>query len=245
MTRIYRVTITRLPFKFSRKLAGEGRNQVDRPHKCDAPRMCCTSKMKAAFILFVALVPLVDATADSFSEAGPTLSRRRLNWNETFVDVDEADVEATESADVRYMYSVSLLSNANVPEGSLDDVEAHVDEILKPLFDFSLCFESLSPGEVVSTRERLLRGGQNERKLPLIRCPSSCKNSGSTSCRSLGCAYCTKCRRRRSRSLSAVTRLSIQDRKAIEADIDALLQPYCLMDATCLLKSRVKQHLVS
>jgi hypothetical protein len=201
--------------------------------------------MKVAFILFLALVSLVDATADLFSGAGQSLSRRSLNGNETVVDVDETDVEATESADVRYMYSVSLLSNANVPEGSLDDIEAHVDEILKPLFDFSLCFESLSPGEVVSTRRRFLRREQNERKLPLIRCPSSCKNSGSSYCRSLGCAYCTKCRRRRDRYLSVVTRLSIQDRKAIEDDIDALLQPYCLGVATCLLKSRVKQHLVS
>jgi hypothetical protein len=207
--------------------------------------MCCSSKMNVAFILFVALVSLVDATADSFSKAGPSLSRRRLNGNETVVDVDETDVEATEPTNVQYMYSVSLLSNANVPEVSLDDIEAHVDEILKPLFDFSLCFESLGPGEAVSTRRRFLRREQNERRLPLIRCPSSCKSSGSSYCRSLGCAYCTRCRRQRGRSLSAVTRLSIQERKAIEADIDTLLQPYCLGDATCLLKSRVKQHLVS
>jgi hypothetical protein len=203
--------------------------------------------MKAILIFLAVLFShsLGDAAVDLSSEAGQGLSRRSLDGNETVVYVDETDVEPTDSADVRYMYSVSLLSNANVPEGSLNDIEAHVDDVLQPLFDFSLCFESLSPGETVPAPQRFLRREQHERVLPLIRCPSSCRTSGSTYCRSLGCAYCSRCRRQRGRALQGATRLSIQDRKAIEADIDALLQPYCLGVTTCLLKSRLKQHIVS
>jgi hypothetical protein len=201
--------------------------------------------MKGIFIFLVALFSrsLGDATVDLSSEVDQGLSRRSLNGNETLVNVDETDAEPT--AGVRYMYSVSLLSNANVPEGSLDDIQAHVDDILKPLFDFSLCFESLRPGDAVPPPQRFLRGDQDDRELLLIRCPSSCQTSGSTYCRSLGCAYCSKCRRQRGRALPVVPRLSIQDRKAIEDDIDALLQPYCLGNASCLLKSRLKQHILS
>jgi hypothetical protein len=204
-----------------------------------------TSKMKGIFVFLVALFSrsLGDATVDLSSEVDQGLSRRSLNGNETLVNVDDTDAEPT--AGVRYMYSVSLLSNANVPEGSLDDIQAHVDDILKPLFDFSLCFESLRPGDAVPPPQRFLRGDQDDRELLLIRCPSSCRTSGSTYCRSLGCAYCSKCRRQRRRALPVVPRLSIQARKAIEDDIDALLQPYCLGDASCLLKSRLKQHILS
>jgi hypothetical protein len=61
-------------------------------------------------------------------------------------------------------------------------------------------------------------------------CPNSCSNSGSTYCRSLGCAYCGTCRRFL-RTLATAT--------SVENAMNRLLAPYCQGVAGCTLWSKV------
>jgi hypothetical protein len=166
---------------------------------------------------------------------------RILQQNETGVLVTLVDNEtSTPPSTVEVnVYAVYLLSNANVLANTLASIANRTNEITKPLFDYLPCLEPLSPGDGPPSANRLLRGQMKHRQLPST-CPASCSSSGSLTCRALKCAYCGKtCLRERGRTLALS--LSGQDRKTIESQIDALLEPYCLGNRNCLLKSRVKQ----
>jgi hypothetical protein len=74
------------------------------------------------------------------------------------------------------------------------------------------------------------------RDLQMSSCPSKCKNSGSTYCRSLGCAYCTSCRRNL-RSLVSTSTTNIAT--AIKTELDADLASYCNGVTGCKLWTKV------
>jgi hypothetical protein len=78
------------------------------------------------------------------------------------------------------------------------------------LGQYLLNCEVLEPGKSTAGRDRDLavreetaamlrgsQGGEEGRDLAASTCPSACSTSGSTKCKSLGCAFCDRCRRRR------------------------------------------------
>jgi hypothetical protein len=76
------------------------------------------------------------------------------------------------------------------------------------------------------------------RDLQMSTCPSSCKNSGSTYCRSLGCAYCTRCRRNL-RSLAVSSTATTQIASSIKSELDSDLASYCTGASGCQLWTKV------
>jgi hypothetical protein len=79
--------------------------------------------------------------------------------------------------------------------------------MFQALGQYLLNCDFLEPGKSTPGRDRdllalddnaMLRGSHDEdRDLADTSCPNQCSKSGSTKCRSLGCAFCGKCRRRR------------------------------------------------
>jgi hypothetical protein len=120
------------------------------------------------------------------------------------------------------LYQLVLHSNS---EAALDEAFADSSAILQDWIDDEPASESLvvvAPGETVTVEG----GGARERSLQINTCPNRCSNSGSTYCRSLGCAFCgTSCARRRNllRPLDSAGRSLI----AVEAKLTAALAPYC------------------
>jgi hypothetical protein len=72
------------------------------------------------------------------------------------------------------------------------------------------------------------------RELADLGCPNSCSNSGSTRCRSLGCAYCGECGGR----LLQQMRTASQQR-TIESDLQSQLDKYCEGKTGCKLHARI------
>lgn len=84
------------------------------------------------------------------------------------------------------------------------------------------------------------------RALQVKTCPSACSKSGGNYCRSMGCAYCGRCRRRRllrtltvrgSRSRSLRGDLSLAD--AVELALGRVLSLYCLGVPGCKLRAEI------
>jgi hypothetical protein len=119
------------------------------------------------------------------------------------------------------LYQLVLHSNS---ETALDAAAADSSAILQDWIDDEPASESLvavAPGETVPA------GGTRARNLQINTCPNRCWNSGSTYCRSLGCAFCgTSCARRRNllRHLDSAAGRSLI---AVEAKLNAALAPYC------------------
>jgi hypothetical protein len=83
--------------------------------------------------------------------------------------------------------------------------------------------------------------GNNVRKLQISTCPNSCRNSGSTYCKSLGCAYCTRCRRNLRSLMSTSTATSIAS--SIKSSMDSDLSSYCSGISGCQLWTKVYEVL--
>jgi hypothetical protein len=79
------------------------------------------------------------------------------------------------------------------------------------------------------------------RKLQVNTCPSKCSNSGSTYCKSLGCAYCTRCRRNLRSLMSTSTATSIAS--SIKSSMDSDLSSYCSGISGCQLWTKVYEVL--
>jgi hypothetical protein len=75
-----------------------------------------------------------------------------------------------------------------------------------------------------------------KRDLQVSTCPSKCRTSGSTYCRSLGCAYCSNCRRNL-RSLVSTSTTSIAS--SIKTELDSDLASYCNGVSGCQLWTKV------
>jgi hypothetical protein len=89
--------------------------------------------------------------------------------------------------------------------------------MFESLGQYLLNCEFLETGKSTAGRDRdlavreetaaMLRGSQGSeegRDLATTTCPSACSTSGSTKCRSLGCAFCDRCRRRRELPFSSL-----------------------------------------
>lgn len=89
--------------------------------------------------------------------------------------------------------------------------------MFESLGQYLLNCEFLEPGASPAGRDRdlvvsedntaaaMLRGSEEGRDLAATSCPSACSSSGSTKCRSLGCAFCGRCRRRRELPFSSLS----------------------------------------
>jgi hypothetical protein len=76
-----------------------------------------------------------------------------------------------------------------------------------------------------------------ERDLQVNTCPNSCKNSGSNYCKSLGCAYCTRCRRNLRSLMSATSTTNIAT--SIKSELDSDLASFCSGVSGCKLWTKV------
>jgi hypothetical protein len=90
-----------------------------------------------------------------------------------------------------------------------------------------------------------LRGGRTieRRDKSAFSCPNSCTNSGSTKCRSLGCAFCGKCRREltnngTSGGLGEFT-LSSSNALKIENTFNSGLKHFCLFRSRCRIYVKI------
>jgi hypothetical protein len=120
------------------------------------------------------------------------------------------------------LYQLVLHSNS---EAALDAAAADSSAILQDWIDdepSSVALVAIAPGKAVPADEG---GGARERNLQISTCPGSCWNSGSTYCRSLGCAYCGRscARRNLRRSFGS----GGQSPGQAEAKLNAALAPYC------------------
>jgi hypothetical protein len=89
----------------------------------------------------------------------------------------------------------------------------------------------------------MLRGeGDHETERKLFDCPNQCSNSGSNTCRLLGCAYCGVCRRFLQQAAAAAYSSTINKHRKIESDLTAdLTAAYCNNQAGCSLKAIIKR----
>jgi hypothetical protein len=111
---------------------------------------------------------------------------------------------------------LTLMVNAtNAPDGALDRAQQDAAVFLQKLTAMEgPAYTAIAPGQALPYSVRMLRGGGGEggededleeeeaeagangnRRRKLIDCPNQCSNSGSYTCRLLGCAYCGACRR--------------------------------------------------
>jgi hypothetical protein len=154
---------------------------------------------------------------------------------------------------------LTLLVNAtNAPPGALDKAQADAATFLQTFVSLEgSSYKSLTPGQEVyavsttSTTDnnavRMLRGGDQEEDedseqessslhehRKLIDCPNACSNSGSLTCRLLGCAYCGRCRRRLRDLLQGKQR-------QIEASLTSDLSSYCNGKPDCTIKAIIQR----
>ena len=102
----------------------------------------------------------------------------------------------------------------------------------------SVEFEAVGPGQTAPDSYRHLRGEAEHdgRNLQVNTCPSRCANSGSTYCRSLGCAYCGQdCARRLREAIEA------NGAAAIESDLNAEVSSYCGTRSNCSVYVKILQ----
>jgi hypothetical protein len=129
-----------------------------------------------------------------------------------------------------------------------EDVLNHVSDgtsaaLLNTLLDAEPdTFQSLRPGEDLPPANRL-RGlrlsatpsssfAGDGRALQIHTCPPQCAHSGSTYCRSLGCAFCGQsCSRRLLADGGAAA--------AVEATMNEALAPYCASDPKCEIGAKI------
>jgi hypothetical protein len=153
------------------------------------------------------------------------------------------------------LYAWVIYGNG-VPDSIQNDIDVDSDKLLQKLQKHEgHGFSALAPGHLVGgggARDLLSDGdarrvqeppqsgasdGPDDGRRGLVgTCPSSCSNSGSTYCRSLGCAYCSTCRRRR-RNIRYLRNLASP--QSVENALDKDLAAYCKGVPDCALWSKV------
>jgi hypothetical protein len=135
---------------------------------------------------------------------------------------------------------LTLLVNAtNAPAGALDRAVADASIYMAKMTSLEgSSYSSVEAGETVPNSVRMLRGDGDERKL--FDCPNQCSNSGSNTCRLLGCAYCGVCRR--FLLTEEGRQLWTNKHRSIESDLTSdLTEAYCNNQAGCSLKAIIKR----
>jgi hypothetical protein len=126
------------------------------------------------------------------------------------------------------------------------NVKAVVDEVSNDslmvmstfLQEESVQFEAVGPGQTPPDAYRHLRGAADHdgRNLQVNTCPSRCQTSGSTYCRSLGCAYCgSSCDRRLREALEAYGAASL------ESSLNDEVSSYCGTRSNCSVYVKILQ----
>jgi hypothetical protein len=146
----------------------------------------------------------------------------------------------------------------NAPDGALDKAQADAATFLQKFGVMEgSSYTVIAPGQTVPNVVRMLRGGgdgdvgatgegedgseeeeidplQGSSHRKLIDCPNSCSNSGSNSCRLLGCAYCGRCRR--------LQQLSKNKQRKIESLLTSdLTAAYCQAKLDCSIKAVINR----
>jgi hypothetical protein len=135
------------------------------------------------------------------------------------------------------------VESTSAPAGALDKAQADAETFLAKMTSLEGSgYTATEAGMAVPNSIRMLRDGsgeerQGERKL--IDCPSQCSNSGSYTCRLLGCAYCGACRR----LLTEDDReLWTNKQRTIEASLTSdLSAAYCQGKVGCSIKATIKR----
>lgn len=148
----------------------------------------------------------------------------------------------------------------NAPWGADLAALAAAKTLFESVMQWLLTCEFLEPGKAPTTRNRelaaaaeeeiepessqgrALRGAaeHEERDLSLSTCPSTCSNSGTTKCRSLGCAFCGRCRRDlQTTNTTTDFTLSIANALKIEGTFNSGLKIFCLFKSTCKIYAKI------
>jgi hypothetical protein len=139
---------------------------------------------------------------------------------------------------------LTLLVNAtNAPAGALDKAVADASIYMaKMTTQEGSSYSTVSAGQTVPNSVRMLRaeGADHDNERKLFDCPNQCSNSGSNTCRLLGCAYCGVCRRLQ--QAAAFSSTTINKHRKIESDLTAdLTAAYCENKPGCSLKAIIKR----
>jgi hypothetical protein len=170
----------------------------------------------------------------------------------------------TASADL-----LTLMVNAtNAPKGALDKAQEDAAALLERFVSMEgASYTAVAPGQAVPdpVRRLLLRGdseradagtlskghddasgnavdpvpGDARHRNLGIDCPNQCSDSGSYTCRFLGCAYCGRCNRRQ-RVLQGSSSNSNKHRK-IESELSADLSAYCRGKPGCSIRAVIQR----
>jgi hypothetical protein len=142
---------------------------------------------------------------------------------------------------------LTLLVNAtNAPAGALDKAAADASIYMaKMTTQEGSSYSTVSAGQAVPNSVRMLRadgGGDHDNERKLIDCPNQCSNSGSNTCRLLGCAYCGVCRRFLQQAAAFSSTTTLNKHRKIESDLTAeLTAAYCENKPGCTLKAIIKR----
>jgi hypothetical protein len=146
--------------------------------------------------------------------------------------------------------SVAMIKGTGVPSR----VQRRIENGLADLLDLLKLaepsdYDIYAPGEVINTtagvrRRELLQAPEDATQLAVApsatdggrelqtmkTCPSSCSTSGRNYCRSMGCAYCSRCRRRRRNLRGDLSLVG-----AVEFTLSKVVSLYCLGVVGCKL----------
>jgi hypothetical protein len=149
-----------------------------------------------------------------------------------------------------------IVTATNAPQGALDQAQQDAAAFLQKFGAMEgSSYTVIAPGQTVPSAARMLRGdvlgdadvqGQSDREeddasplqknRKLIDCPNACSNSGSNTCRLLGCAYCGRCRRRLQQQLSKNKQRKIES--LLSSDLTA---GYCQGKLDCSFKAAINR----
>jgi hypothetical protein len=160
----------------------------------------------------------------------------------------------------------------NAPFGADLAALAAAKSLFASVVQWLLTCEILGPGQAPANRNRALLDGAaaaaadsasevesdfsqgalrgaataelEDRELWMSSCPNACSNSGTTKCKSLGCAFCGRCRRRDLQTASTTTNatefsLSRSNALKIEGTMNAGLKVFCLFRSKCKIYVKV------
>jgi hypothetical protein len=148
-----------------------------------------------------------------------------------------------------------IVTATNAPAGALDQAQQDAATLLQKFGAMEgSSYTVIAPGQTVPSATRMLRGDvqvdadvqdrsdrdadeidQLQKSRKLIDCPNACSNSGSNTCRLLGCAYCGRCRRLQQQ-------LSKNKQRKIESLLSSdLTAGYCQGTLDCSFRATINR----